>query len=118
MKNDSLLNRFGHAISGVASALRAEASFRLQAIAAVGVLGFLCWLRPAAIWWAVVILTAGAVLAAELFNTALERVIDHLHPESHPAIKIAKDCAAGAVLVLSFAALTVFAALLCDNLRL
>jgi undecaprenol kinase len=54
-------------------------------------------------------------LAAELLNTALERVIDHLHPESHPSIKIAKDCAAGAVLVLSLAAVAVFVALLVAN---
>jgi diacylglycerol kinase (ATP) len=32
-------------------------------------------------------------------------LIDHLHPEIHPAIKTAKDCAAGAVLLLSSGAL-------------
>jgi diacylglycerol kinase (ATP) len=47
------------------------------------------------------------VLVAELFNTALESLIDHLHPEIHPAIKIAKDSAAGAVLLLSAGAVIV-----------
>ena len=48
------------------------------------------------------------VLAAELFNSALEAALDRLHPERHPAIKVAKDCAAAAVLLLSLTALGVF----------
>ena len=116
MKNDSFVKRLGYAISGIFSALRTESSFRLQTVAAFGMIGFMCWLRPTAIWWALVILTCGAVLGAELINTALERIVDHLHPETHPAIKIAKDCAAGAVLVLSLMAIAVFIALLIANL--
>lgn len=77
---------------------------------AVATLALLCVLRPEPFWWALMVLASGAVLAAELINTALERVIDRLHSETHPLIGEAKDCAAGAVLVLSFAALGVFAA--------
>ena len=112
MKNNALICRFACAFSGIYSAARSESSFRLQIVAAVAVIVFLCWRQPSAIWWAVVALTIGAVLAAELFNTALERVIDHLHPASHPLIKVAKDCAAGGVLVLSLAAIAVFVALI------
>ena len=36
---------------------------------------------------------------AELANTALETLADHLHPDHHPEIGVAKDVAAGAVLV-------------------
>lgn len=57
----------------------------------------------------------GMVLAAELFNSALEAALDHLHPERHDAVRIAKDCAAGAVLVLSLTAAAVFAAFLADS---
>ena len=56
------------------------------------------------------------MLAAELFNTAIESLADHLHPEQHPAIKVVKDCAAGAVLVASVAALGVAAAFVYDLL--
>ncbi|MGF6732020.1 diacylglycerol kinase [Paraburkholderia youngii] len=38
------------------------------------------------------------VMAAELFNTALERLADHLHSDQHPAIGAVKDCAAAAVM--------------------
>ena len=55
---------------------------------------------------------AGLVLAAELINTALEQIIDLLHPGQHPMMKLAKDCAAGAVLISAITALAVFIAFL------
>jgi diacylglycerol kinase (ATP) len=54
------------------------------------------------------------VLAAELLNTAVEHLADHLHPELHPHIKAVKDCAAAAVLIASLGALAVAIALLCE----
>ena len=62
---------------------------------------------PGLIWAAAVGLSIGLVLALELLNTAVETLIDHLHPESAPEIKLAKDIAAGAVLVASVAAASV-----------
>ena len=41
---------------------------------------------------------------AELFNSALETLIDHVHPEHHPEVGAAKDIAAAAVLLASIAA--------------
>ena len=72
----------------------------------------LFWLRPAPLWWALIALVSGLVLAFELMNAALEKLIDRLHPERHPEIGAAKDMAAGAVLVLACAALIVGAAML------
>ena len=60
--------------------------------------------RPAPIWWAVLGLAVGIVLMAELFNSALETLIDHVHPEHHPEVGAAKDIAAAAVLLASIAA--------------
>ncbi len=54
------------------------------------------------------------VLAAELFNTALEHALDGLHPEQAPFVRVAKDCAAGAVLVLSACAALVFVLMLAE----
>jgi undecaprenol kinase len=111
-KNQSFLNRLRFAASGVAHGLRAERSLRTQTLALLLVIIVLAFLRVAALWWALVILAASAVLAAELFNTALERLADHLHPEVHPEIRIMKDCAAGAVLISSVGAVGVGIALL------
>ena len=67
-----------------------------------------------ALWWAVLGLAVAAVLMAELFNTALETLIDHVHPEQHPEIGAAKDIAAGAVLIASAAAVVVAVAFVVD----
>lgn len=114
MKNRSFAVRLGFALGGIGHALRAERSFRTQALAAAAVVAVLCWLHPAPIWWAVIGLTCTAVLAAELLNTALEHLADHLHPDQHPSIKIVKDLGAAAVLILSVGALLVAAALLIE----
>ena len=112
MKNKAFHRRFGFALQGICSGLRHESSLRQQAAAAVCVLAVLIWRRPAALWWALLLMNCGAVLSAELLNTALEHALDHLNPERHPAIQIAKDCAAGAVLVLSLTAVGTFIAFL------
>ena len=116
MKNRPFLQRFVYALGGIRHALRAERSFRTQAIAALAIVGVLGWLRPAPLWWALVLLTNAFVLAAELFNTAIEVLADHLHPAQHERIRIMKDCAAGAVLIASLGAVGVAAALLFDVL--
>ena len=92
-----------------------ESSFRLQCLAALCVVVVLACFQPSMIWWAVILLNCGMVLAAELFNTALEHLIDHVHPGLHPSIKIAKDCAAGSVLLLSLSAVAVFIAFLIEQ---
>jgi undecaprenol kinase len=114
MKNQTFIRRFTFALTGLRTAWRTEKSFRTQLVAAVAVLIALAWLQPAPLWWAVTVITIAFVLAAELFNTAVEELADHLHPEQHPAIKNVKDCAAAAVLVASIAAVGVAAAFACD----
>lgn len=112
MKNQPFPARVGFALSGIAQAFRLESNFRLHVLAAAAVVVVLWLTRPPVIWWAIAALTVSAVMAAELFNTALEHLVDHLHPQQHATIKIVKDCAAGAVLVVSLAALCVAATFL------
>lgn len=114
MKNQSFTRRLGFAFAGLRTAWRMESSFKIHVLATLAVLVALAWWRPSSLWYAVIALTVAAVLAAELFNTAIEYLADHLHPEQHPQIKIVKDCAAGAVLVVSIAALAVAAAFVYD----
>jgi undecaprenol kinase len=111
-KNQPLLRRFRFAFLGLAAAWRTEGNFRIQLIAFLSVVIVLAIVKIEPIWWALVLLTSGSVLAAELFNTALEHLADHLHPETHPQIKIVKDCAAAAVLLMSGAAVAVGVALI------
>jgi diacylglycerol kinase (ATP) len=117
MKNRSFLHRLGFALNGIGSAVRTEASFRTQLVAAVLAAVVLAILRPPLGWVVGCIVVAAAVLAAELFNTALEQLADRLHPDIHPAVERAKDCAAGAVLMLSIAAAVVGLATIAVALR-
>jgi len=114
MKNRNFSHRLGSAWAGIRSAWREERSLRTHLLATGLLLAVLIALRPAPIWWAITVLAAALVIAAELVNTALEHLADHLHPEQHPRIKIVKDCAAGAVLVLSIAALWVGTLMVCS----
>jgi undecaprenol kinase len=107
MKNQSFAQRLSYAASGILGAIRTEASFRTQLLLAIVAAVTLALLRPPLVWVALCIVSGAAVLAAELVNTALEHLADRLHPEQHPAIRAAKDCAAAAVLVASLAALLI-----------
>jgi len=101
----------GFALAGLLHGLRTERSVRFEAVVLVLVLAVLAVLRPAPIWWAAVALASAGVLAAELLNTAIEALADHLSPEFHPQIRVVKDCAAAAVFVSVAGALAVAAAL-------
>src|SRR5207244_4129278 len=98
-KNRPFLARLGCALQGLAHGVRSERSLRVQLLALAAALAALGILRPGALWCALVLLSAAVVLAEELFNTAIERLADELHPGQHPGIRIAKDCAAAGVLV-------------------
>jgi diacylglycerol kinase len=110
-KNQPFRRRLGYALAGIAAGLRSEHSLRVQFVTLAVAVTLLCVFRPEPIWWAAIALSSGLVITAELLNTALEHLADHLHPETHPRIQIVKDCAAAAVLVASTAALAVGIAL-------
>jgi undecaprenol kinase len=110
-KNQSLLRRMGFALTGLRVAWKSERSLRLQVGTFVVLVIILLAVGLEPLWWAMVLLTSSVVIAAELFNTALEHLVDHLHPETHPRIRIVKDCAAAAVLISVCGALVVGLAL-------
>ncbi len=98
---------FRWALRGVWLCIRTERNFRFHLAVTAYVLAFTPYFSLSRAEWAVLCLTFGAVLCAELFNSALERTIDRISAEPHPLSGAAKDLAAGAVLVLSVAAFAV-----------
>ncbi len=118
MKNQPLLHRLQYAWTGITTSWHSENSFRVHVAASMFVLIVLCLIRPAPVWWALLLLTCGLVLTLELVNTAVEKLADHLHPEIHPALKTTKDALAGAVLIASFLAILVFIAFLIETIIL
>jgi diacylglycerol kinase (ATP) len=117
MKGQGFMRRFGYARNGIVTALRRERSMRTHAAAAVAVAIFLALTKAAALWWALVGLAVGLVLVAEMANTAIEALADLLHPGQHPEIGVAKDVAAGAVLIATLVAIVVGLAYCVELLR-
>ncbi len=109
MSRSGLPAAFGYAARGVWRALRRETNFRIEL--AIGVLALvLAWWLGAPL--VPVLLAAGMVLSAELFNSAIESVVDLASPDRHDLAATAKDMAAGGVLIASTFALLVGLAVL------
>ena len=102
-----LIRSFGFAGSGVLHCLLHERHFRIHIVAAVYVLAFASGFSLTRVEWAVLLLTVGLVPAAEAINTAVERAVDLGASFPHPLAKIAKDSAAGAVLICAVTAVVV-----------
>lgn len=95
----ALVGSFSYAAAGIWSSLCTQRNFRLHTVLAGGAL----WLGRAfllsATQWALLWLTIALVLSLELLNTAIETAVDYTGRQRHPLAKLAKDTAAGAVLV-------------------
>jgi len=102
-----LRSSFGYAFAGLWWSIKTQRNMRihLAAVVAVFVLGVV--LRLTAGELAVLALTCTVVLAAEMINTVVEATVDLASPERHPLAKVAKDVAAGAVLVTAIGAIGV-----------
>lgn len=92
-------------MDGIRQAFIDQPNFRAQIA-----LGLLAVVLAAALHfnvtrWTVLALIIGSVLAAELFNTCLEHIVDLIEPDNHPLARAAKHAGAGAVLVVSLMAL-------------
>ena len=107
MKNRPFHERLRFALDGIHAVWQRERSFRTQCVFGVLALAVTMVVRPGWLWAALIVLSIALVLALELANSALEYLIDRVHPDLAPEIKLAKDAAAGAVLVASGAALAI-----------
>lgn len=99
MKNKKLINSFKYAFQGIGSAFNSERNMKIHYtfMALVIIFGFL--LKISMTEWIICIALFGLVISAEMFNTAIEYVVDIASPEKQEKAKHAKDIAAGAVLV-------------------
>ena len=107
MKNRPFRVRLGFALAGIRIVWKREKSFRTQCLLALVAAAVTAALRPGLIWCAMMAVSVALVLLLEMVNAAIEYVIDRLHPDQHDEIMYAKDAAAGAVLLASFASLIV-----------
>ena len=104
----NLIISFKYAWAGVRYAFITQRNFRIHTVIGTLAISLGIFLKITAVEMSVVGLTIALVLVLELLNTAIESVVDLTVKQSyHELAKIAKDCAAGAVLVAAIAAVLV-----------
>jgi diacylglycerol kinase len=86
---------------------RTQRNARIELVIGICALAMSAWLRISRTEWAVIIFTMALVLILEGLNTAVEAAIDLASPQIHPLAKVAKDLAAGMVLLAAIASIGV-----------
>jgi len=109
----NLFLSFKYAWAGVRYAFATQRNFRIHTFIGILAVSLGAFLGIEALEMAVITMTCAIVMVLELINTAIESVVDLTVKQSyHELAKIAKDCAAGAVLVSAIAAVIVAAFIL------
>ena len=102
-KKDPLYKSFGYAFEGIGTCIKKERNMKIHCAAAILVVIAGVILKISSLEWCIC-LTTLLIMALELVNTAVEAVVDLVTEERKPLAKIAKDTAAGAVLIAAIMA--------------
>ena len=102
-KTKKIVNSFKYAMQGVIQSFKSERNMKIHIFIMVLVIiaGLIFEISRAE--WIICIILFALVISAELFNTAIETIVDMVTKEKNPQAKIAKDVSAGAVLVCAIA---------------
>lgn len=98
-KKEAINRSFGYALEGIAIGIQKERNMRIHCIVMIMVVLAGTILQISAIEWCICLVLFGVVMSLELVNTAVESVVDLVTEEWKPLAKVAKDTAAGAVLI-------------------
>ena len=101
------LDSFKYALKGIKHLFRYEHNAWIQATAAIFIIALGFILHISKTEWALIIICIGFVFMAEILNTALELMVDHVSPEFNERAGKIKDLAAGGVLICSIVSLSV-----------
>lgn len=105
-QKQSLAQSFASAFRGLGHAL-GERNFKIQVAIGATAIIFSFVLATLPFEKFIIIVLVALVLAAEMFNSALERIFDASVPEEHPEVAQAKELLAGAVLIFAIAAVVI-----------
>jgi diacylglycerol kinase (ATP) len=103
----TVFDSFNYAFEGIIHALRTQRNLRIHFLAAVGVLVFALVVAVSKLELIALLISISFVLIAEMLNTAIEGAIDVSTTSFDPMAKLAKDVAAGAVLIATLNAIAV-----------
>lgn len=94
-----LYKSFGYAFEGIFAGIRGERNMKIHCFAAVCVIVAGVLFHISVTGWCICLVLFGLILSLELVNTAIEAVVDFVTEDKKPLAKLAKDTAAGAVLI-------------------
>jgi diacylglycerol kinase (ATP) len=117
MKSRNLVESFNHAINGLIHAVRSERNMKIHITTAVLVMLLSLFYDLTRLEFLVVCIAVALVIICELFNTAIEVIVNAITDVYHPKAKIIKDVSAGAVLVAAFISLIVAYFIFFDRVR-
>ena len=98
------IKSFFHALNGIVYAFRYEHNMYIILLAIVVVTSAGFYFEITIVEWLFCIVAMGLVTTVELINSSIEAICDLITLESKPLIKIAKDTASGASLIVSITA--------------
>ena len=102
-----LINSFKYAIEGFVSSFKTERNMKIHTLAMICVIIFGVALKISLTEWFACIIIICLVIGAELFNTAIETIVDMISPEKNDKAKLVKDISAAAVLVFAIGAVII-----------
>ena len=103
-KKNPLYKSFGYAFEGIFTGIKKERNMKIHCLAMLCVIVAGLVLQISIAEWCICLVLFGLILSLELVNTAVEAVVDLVTEEKKPLAKIAKDTAAGAVLIAAIMA--------------
>ena len=106
-KKNPLWRSFGYAFAGIWTGIRKERNMKIHCTALLMVVIAGIAFRITVSEWCICIVLCAFVMSLELVNTAVEAVVDLVTEEKKPLAKIAKDTAAGAVLIAAIASVII-----------
>ena len=106
-KTKKLINSFKYAFTGIITSFKTERNMKIHVFIMLLVIIVGIVLKVSSLEWMILVILFALVISAELFNTAIETVVDMITKEKNEKAKIAKDVAAGAVLILAIGSIIV-----------
>ena len=107
MRKPSLISSFSNTFNGLWIMIKSERNFQIE-IGAFLLNVFFIFLFPlTGIEISIILIICFGVLTAEIFNTAVEKICDFIHPDYHQKIGIIKDIAASGVLLMSIVSIII-----------
>ncbi|MDD3362223.1 MAG: diacylglycerol kinase family protein [Hespellia sp.] len=103
-KKEPMKKSFGYAFEGIFTCISKERNMKIHCVMAILVVAAGTLLHISVTEWCICLILFGLVMALEMVNTAVEAVVDLVTEERKPLAKIAKDTAAGAVLIAAIMA--------------